>query len=653
MSPPDQQTASPAETEEVPAEHEVPEDLALAAEFESATREQWRELVAGVLRKAGREQLPDPVEEALRVPVATGVTVAPLYTREDAGDLPTAVGVPGLPPFVRGPRAGAAGVTAAGGADPDVPGGWDVRQRHADPDVARTREAITADLENGVSSLWLVLGQGAVPVEALGEVLADVYLDLAPVTVQAAGGGGRDAAEAFLGLVDGRTDLAPGGSLGLDPLGVHAGSGVPQDVTGLAGLARRAMAHPGLRTVVADGTVFADAGASAVEELGCALAAGVAYLRALTESADGDGGLSVDQAFGQLEFRFSASADQFTTIAALRAARRLWDRVGEASGASPDVRAMRVHAVTSSVMTTRRDPYVNMLRTTVACFAAGVGGADVVTVQPFDAALGLPDAFARRIARNTQSLLVEEGHLARVLDPAGGSWYVEALTDELARAAWDWFTEIERAGGLAAALDSGLVRERIAAAWQARSQRLATRQDPITGVSEFPNLAQTLPSREPAAPVLPSGGLPRVRAAQEYEALRDAADAAGRPAVYLATIGPIARHTARASFAGNLFQAGGLATPSGDGASGLAGAGTTVACICGTDKDYASEAARLAAELKDAGATQVWLAGKPELAVDGVDGYVFAGCDALAVLRTVHDQLLGHNGSIGREGETA
>jgi methylmalonyl-CoA mutase len=159
-------------------------------------------------------------------------------------------------------------------------------------------------------------------------------------------------------------------------------------------------------------------------------------------------------------------------------------------------------------------------------------------------------------------------------------------------------------------------------------------------VSEFPNLREVLPSREPAADVLPSGGLPRVRAAQEFEALRDAADAAAeRPTVYLATIGPIARHTARASFAGNLFQAGGLETPSGDGVVGFADAGTTVACICGTDKDYAEAAAPLAAQLKEAGATQVWLAGKPDLAIDGIDGYVFAGCDALAALRTVHEQL--------------
>ena len=632
MSPPDARTGSdaPATADAtgsadaaVPAEHEVPDELTLAADFDAVTRDQWRELVAGVLRKGGREDLPDPVEDALRVPVATGVSVAALYTAEDAGDLPTAVGVPGLPPFVRG--SAPAGTVVDGG----TPAAWDIRQRHAHPDVATTREAIAADLENGVTSLWLVLGEGAIPVDALGDVLADVLLDLAPVAVS----GGLPAAEAFLSLVEGRTDLAAGGSLGLDPLGLHAASGEPQELSGLAGVAQRAAAHPGLRAVVVDGTVFADAGASAVEELGCSLAAGVAYLRALTE-----GGLGVDEAFGQLEFRYSASADQFTTIAALRAARRLWDRVGEASGGSPEARAQRQHAVTSSVMTTKHDPWVNLLRTTVACFAAGVGGADAVTVQPFDAALGLPDSFSRRIARNTQNLLVEEGHLARVLDPAGGSWYVESLTESLAQAAWEWFTEIERAGGLAAALDSGLVRDRIAAAWDDRAKRLATRADAITGVSEFPNLAEKLPERQPVAVAMPTGGLPRVRAAQEFEELRDRA--AGHR-VYLATMGPIAKHTARATFAGNLFQAGGLQTPSGDGVSGFADAETSVACICGTDKEYAGFAAGLAKELREAGASSVWLAGKPDLAVDGIDGYVFAGCDALEVLRTVHEQVGG------------
>ncbi|SCX47494.1 heterodimeric methylmalonyl-CoA mutase small subunit [Klenkia marina] len=632
---------TPDAVESAPADPTAPDELALAAGFPPVDRDRWRELVAGVLRKAGREQLPDPVEEALRRPVATGVTVAPLYTAADVADLPP-TGAPGLPPFVRGSRVVRPAPAAADGqVAASAPAGWDVRQRHADPDPGTTKDAIGADLEHGVTSLWLVLGEGGVPAGALGEVLSDVLLDLAPVTLQ----GGPAAADAFLDLLDhrvaGRTDLAPGGNLGLDPLGDQARTGVAADLTGLGQYARRAAEHGDLRAVVVDATPAHDAGGTAVEELGCAVSAGVAYLRALTEQ-----GLSVAEAARAVEFRFAATADQFTTIAMLRAARRLWDRVGESSGVPAADRGMRQHAVTSSVMTTARDPWVNMLRTTVAAFGAGVGGADAITVQPFDAALGLPDPFARRIARNTQALLLEESHLGRVLDPAGGSWYVESLTDALAHAAWAWFIDLERAGGYAAALSSGLVHERVAAAWADRSRRLATRKDAITGVSEFPNVAEVLPDRRPAPTPPPPGpgALPRVRAAAAFEDLRDRAEQpADRPAVYLATLGKPAAHTARATFAANLFQAGGMTTPAGDGADGLADARTTTACICGADRDYVADgaAAELAAALRAAGATRVWLAGKPDLAVDGVDGYVFAGCDAVDVLTTTLDELLG------------
>lgn len=621
--------APDTEPVDTPDDPPAPDALVLAGEFPPVDRDRWRELVAGVLRKAGREDLPDPVEEALRRPVATGVSVAPLYTAADVVDLPDP-GAPGRPPFVRGSRVVRPAPSAADGqAATSTPAGWDVRQRHADPDPGTTKDAVAADLEHGVTSLWLVLGEGGVPVDALGEVLDGVLLDLAPVTLQ----GGEAAAEAFLSLVGDR-ELAPGGNLGLDPLGDQARTGVPADLAGLGEWARRAAGHGDLRTVVVDGTAVHEAGATAVEELACAVSAGVAYLRALTEQ-----GLAVADAARALEFRFAATADQFTTIATLRAARRLWDRVGEASGVPAADRGMRQHAVTSSVMITARDPWVNMLRTTVAAFAAGVGGADAITVAPFDAALGLPDPFARRIARNTQSLLLEESHLGRVLDPAGGSWYVESLTDALAHAAWELFTELERAGGYAAALSSGLVAERVAAAWEARSRRIATRTDALTGVSEFPNIAEVLPERRPAPAVPAGGGLPRVRAAQVFEELRDRADGpADRPAVYLATLGKPAAHTARLGFATNLFQAGGLATPSGAGATELGDA--TAACICGSDKDY-DGAAALAGELRAAGARRIWLAGKPDLAVEGVDGYVFAGCDAVDVLTTTLDELLG------------
>jgi methylmalonyl-CoA mutase len=619
----------------------------LAAEFPAADRRQWQELVAAALRRAGRlpdDAPPEAAEDVLATATYDGFAVRPLYTAEDAawGHLPARQGLgdrgaalPGLPgaaPFVRGR-------TPAGG----VPTGWDVRQHHANPDAAATRAAAVTDLENGATSLWLALGPAGIPVEALPEVLREVYLDLAPVVLDA-GPDAVAAAGAFLAVAADRgVDAAAlTGNLGADPLGLRARTGETVPMDGATQLARRCAADlPGLRAVTVDATPYHEAGGSDAEELGASLAAGVAYLRALT-----DAGLDVAVALGQLEFRYAATAGQFASIAKFRAARRLWARVAEACGVGDVATAgQRQHAVTSAAMMSRRDPWVNLLRGTLACFGAGVGGADAVTVLPYDAALGLPDDVARRIARNTSSLLVMESGVARVIDPAGGSWYVESLTDSLAGAAWDWFTEIERAGGIVAALDSGLVARRLAATWEKRAKRLAVRADPLTGVSEFPNLGEVLPKRAPRPPQ-PAGGLPRHRYPEEYEALRDAADAATdaaggtRPSVFLATLGPVAVHTARASFAANLFEAGGLATPRsgtstdpGEVAAAFTASGAGLACLASADAVYAEAAAPVAA-----GARKVWLAGKPG-DVPGVDAYVHAGCDVLAVLREAHELL--------------
>ncbi|MDN3359638.1 methylmalonyl-CoA mutase subunit beta [Actinomadura sp. DC4] len=597
-----------------------PDGISLAAEFPDPTRRQWRQLVEGVLRKAGRTDLADTAaEDALATELQDGLTVRPLYTAEDGAADP---GFPGLAPFVRGGKP--LGNTATG---------WDVRQRHAQPVAKRANEAVLADLENGVTSLWLRLGDGGLPVAGLPEALDGVHLDLAPVVLDA-GADFEAAARTLLALAAER-GTPPLGRLGADPLG-HAAR-TRDDIGlgaagGLAALCHRE--HPGVRAITVDALPYHEAGASPAQELGCSLATGVAYLRELTTA-----GLPVEAALGQLEFRYAATTDQFLTIATLRAARRLWARVAEVCGA-PGVPQLQ-HAVTSSVMMTRRDPWVNMLRTTVACLGAGVGGADAVTVLPFDAALGLPDDFARRIARNTSAILMEESHLARVIDPAGGSWYVERLTDDLCRAAWDWFQEIERAGGQAAALRSGLVAERLAHTWEERRAGLAHRREPITGVSEFPNLAEDPVEREPS-PGEPRGGLPRVRRDHAFEALRARSDAhlaatGVRPRVYLAGIGPAAARTGRTSFAANLFQAGGVEAVPGE-ASGFAGGGTTVACLCSSDALYAEKAEAVAAELRSAGAAWVFLAGRPgEYA--GVDEYVFAGGDAIAVLTSVLDRL--------------
>ncbi|MFD9137875.1 methylmalonyl-CoA mutase family protein [Streptomyces bottropensis] len=596
----------------------LPDDgLELAAEFPDTTHEQWQRLVAGVLRKSGKDVEGTQAEEALSTALEDGLRTRPLYTAHDTA--PPA-GFPGFAPFVRGGR-------AAGNTD----GGWDVRQRHTTAD----RDAVLADLENGVTSLWLVLGEAGLPVSSLGRVLDGVYLDLAPVVLDA-GAETEPAADELLRLYAERgvAKEAARGTLGADPLGHEARTGQTYDFAPVAGLARRcAEEYPGLRALTVDALPYHEAGGSAAQELGASLATGVAYLRELTGA-----GLSVEQACAQLEFRYAATADQFLTIAKLRAARRLWARVAEVCGA-PSAGAQIQHAVTSPVMMTRRDPWVNMLRTTIATLAAGAGGADSVTVLPFDHALGLPDAFARRIARNTSTILVEESHLARVIDPAGGSWYVERLTDELAHAGWEFFQEVERAGGQAAALRSGAVRECLAETWAARSAKLAQRREPVTGVSEFPHLAEKPVVRAPA-PEPPSGGLPRVSRDEAFEALRARSDAhlaatGSRPRLYLASLGPAAAHTARTTFAANLFQAGGI-EPVTEGTFEESGA--TEVCLCSSDAVYEERAATSAAELRAAGASHVFLAGRPA-EYTGVDGFVFAGCDAVAVLSATLDRM--------------
>ncbi|MFF9144828.1 methylmalonyl-CoA mutase family protein [Streptomyces sp. NPDC014861] len=599
----------------------LPDDgLSLAAEFPAATRAQWQRLVTGVLSRSGKDVPATEAEDALSVALEDGLRTRPLYTAADAAPDP---GLPGFPPFVR-----------SGRATGNAVGGWDVRQHHAAADP----EAVLTDLENGVASLWLTVGPGGIPVDDLDRVLRGVYLDLAPVVLDA-GAETADAAQELLALYA-RRGVAPEGALGnlgADPLGTEARTGSAYDGDGFAAtvaLARLcAEAYPGLRALTVDALPYHDAGGSAAQELGASLATGVAYLRALT-----GGGLSVEQALGQLEFRYAATADQFLTIAKLRAARRLWARVAEACGA-PAAGAQVQHAVTSSVMTTARDPWVNMLRATIATLAAGVGGADAVTVHSFDHALGLPDAFARRIARNTSTVLIEESHLARVIDPAGGSWYVESLTDELAGAAWEFFQDIERSGGPAAGLRSGWIEQRLAATWAERSKALAKRREPVTGVSEFPHLAEKPVVREPA-PARPSGGLPRVRRDEAFEALRARSDAhlaatGARPRVFLAALGPAAAHTARLTFAANLLQAGGI-EPVTEGS--FEDSGAAEVCLCSSDAVYEERAAEEAAAFRAAGAGHVVLAGRPA-GYPGVDSYVFAGCDAVAVLSATLDRM--------------
>jgi methylmalonyl-CoA mutase len=617
---------------------EEPEELELAGGFPAADRDEWLALVDAVLVKSRRIPADADTGSGFAKLIRTsldGIAVRPLYTAEDVSDLPP-VGSPGLRPFVRGSRG---------------PHGWDVRQRHAGTDPAAVREAALADLEGGVTSIWLAVVDGGLDPAALPAALDGVLLDLARVALDPGDAPIADAvaaAAAFLELAARRDVAAPEllGHLGLDPLGRAARTGEPAEVEPAIALAVRvADEFPHVTALSVDGLPVHTAGGSDAQELGYLLAAGVAYLRALTAA-----GVGIDRAAQVLELRLAATAEQFPTIAKLRAARRLWARVLEASGAGPATTSAQ-HAVASPTMLTRRDPYVNLLRGTIAAFAAGVGGADAVTVAPFDAALGLPTPFSRRIARNTQALLVEESHVARVIDPAGGSWYVESLTDALAESGWAFFQELEAAGGAEAALADGSLAARIEEVRARRERAAATRSAPITGVSEFPDLAEKPVERAPLPATTERTGLPLHRPAAPYEDLRDRSDAVlaetgARPQAFLATLGPLAAYTARAGFARNLLQAGGVepveAGPTesvDDVVAAYEEAATPVAVLCSTDDLYAERAAATAAALRAAGATTVLLAGRAE--IDGVDVTFAAGGDALATLTTVWTALEG------------
>ena len=466
----------------------APDDrLALASEEDSATAADWERATAAVLRKSRRMREDDPddlVWARLTRTTLDGIAVAPIGT-----------------------PASLDGLTTAG--RPSRAGAWDVRTPLSGSDASALNEAALVDLENGGTSLLLDVDDEV----DLGAVLRGVLLDLAPVALDRPSAAQAAALADLLEAYDG--PVAAGANLSFDPQSLELFSAADTEdgvepAEQLVALARRAW-QLGVLGLVVDGTALHDRGASDAQELGWTMAVGIHYLRVLAEA-----GMAVEEAARVIEFRYAATDEQFPTMAKLRAARRLWARVLEASGAG-DV-AMRQHAVTSRPMMTTFDPWVNMLRTTVAAFAAGAGGADVVTVVPFDEPLGRPDAFGRRIARNTSSLLIEESHLAVVADPAGGSYAVERLTDDLAVAGWAELGRIEEAGGAPSLAARQGVADRVSAAAAERDAQVADRSRPITGLSEFPNLAETLPAaragrrarRPPGAPLrLGVRGAPR------------------------------------------------------------------------------------------------------------------------------------------------
>ncbi|TWU65869.1 methylmalonyl-CoA mutase family protein [Crateriforma conspicua] len=678
--------------------------LTVTDDFPPVDYDTWRQQVESDLKGA-------PFDRKLVSHTYEGIDIQPVYSSKDQLDGTDPLGVPGAVPFTRG-------------AHPMGPimCGVDQRQEHTHPDLEAANQAILGDLEGGVTSLTLRLdkatragvsveqaedlagvdGLMAYRVEDLDELLEKVHLELIEIGIDA-GASYLPAAATLAALWNKRgvPGEAARASFGADPLATLAADGrlpmsMGQAYRQMAELVRWTKAnYPKSTAICVNTAVYHNAGATAAQDIAFALATAVDYLRGL-ESED----VAIDDAVSQMLFRFSIGTHHFLAIAKLRAARSLWSRVLQACGAAP--RGMRIHTRTSDRVMTQRDPYVNMLRNTVASFAGIVGGAEIVTSVPFDEASGLPNAFSRRIARNTVLILQEESHMHRVLDASGGSWFMDDLTTELCEKAWEIFQGIEKAGGMAAALQSGAIAEQIDAAYAPRAKDIAKRREGITGVSEFPNLTEEpVKHSPPDMDALLAGAKKRVAAtaptadaidgddrlaqcvaaaeqgatiaalaqrlglqqestdakviephafAQPFEELRDASDAwmekhGNRPRVFLANMGPVAHHTARATYAKNFFEAGGFEAVTNEGFADADAAtaafkesGANVAVICSSDKLYPDMVPPVAGGLKAAGAKTVVLAGHPgdnEAAwrQAGVDRFIFIKCDVLATLR--------------------
>jgi methylmalonyl-CoA mutase len=601
-----------------------------AKAFAPTSEEDWRKLVAAALKGGAFETLIARSED--------GFQIAPLYQRKV------------------GPRARRAS------------GPWRVLARVDHPDAEAANAQAIDDLAHGADGLDVVFagastayGYGLAQSDAasIDILFRDVLLEAARIELDL----GPTGASAARGLADhvarngepSRADIA----FGLDPIGALAFSGRglawAEEAAALAAFVRDCSAQGFAGPfIAADGRIVHAAGGSPAQELAFALSSVATYLRTLDA-----GGMALAKARAAIGFRLAADADEFLSLAKFRALRLLWARIEEACGLAP--KAARLHAVSAWRMMSARDPYVNVLRGAMAAYAAGLGGADSVSVLPFTQAIGLPDSFARRLARNSQLLLLEESNLGFVADPAAGAGAFEALTQALCEKAWGLFQNLEAQGGIVAALERGEFQAEVAKIAEARGRDIARRTAPMTGLSDFPDLAEIAPEvLGVARPTFAYQGAARVaplvphRLAEPFEALRDASDAmltakGARPRMFLANLGPIAAFGARATFAKCLFEAGGVETLGNDGfadateaAAAFKASGARLACLCSSDEIYSASAKEAARALRAAGA-RVWMAARPSkregpLREAGVEHFIYAGCDALEALREAYRQ---------------
>ena len=553
---------------------------------------------------------------------ADGLTRQPLYSEARNPTNHNPSGLPGFAPFMRGTQAVNNKFRA-----------WHIARHITLGRDGAGNTDILADLDGGVSALMLAPNGQIFTPEILHDLLKNVMLDIVPIALMA--GNNIDNAEVLLAFLDThKSSKTFAGFTNHDPYPalLHNKSTATPDISALF---KRAAHHQNIGLLAANGYGWRGQGAGTAQEIGLALATMSQHLRD-AEAAN----IAPDMALSRMTLTLAAETDFFVTIAKMRAARFVWHNFAKALGAKAAQIKPRLHAITDLRSFSDIDPWVNILRATTASMGAGIAGVDWLSVMPCSASSAADNDLTRRIARNTHIILQEESHIGHVSDAAGGSWYVEQLTRDVAAAAWQEFQKIEASGGLAKAVRGTMLDETLAAQREAMAEQADNRAMPLIGVSEFPDIE--------AAPLPPNiENVTDFRLAAPFEALRRAAQPA-KPKVFQACIGKMADFSPRADFAANFYAAGGIHTIASTGevggtdvaaiADNFKKSGAKIAVICGTDADYETYAAPLAAALLEAGAIHLALAGQPRN-IDGIAAYCFAGGAMLAFLQEVHTRL--------------
>lgn len=604
--------------------------------FPPVSTEEWRAKVEADLKGA-------PFEKKLVWRTNEGFNVQPMYRAEDIKDLKTTDSLPGEFPYVRGTHAG---------------NDWLTRQEIV-ADSAEAANAVALDVLNkGVTSLGFTVKEATA--EEVAALLKDIHLPAVEVNFTCCPRKAVELAKVLVSYLKERgVENEFKGSIDFNPYRRPLRHGEPfkGDIAAVATeLVTEVRDVPGLKVLAVDSVMLEDAGAYIYQELGYALAWGAEWLTMLTE-ADVD----ADEVARRIKFNMGVSSNYFMEIAKFRAARMLWAQIVKKYEVADEDCKMTVHAVTSRFNQTLYDAYVNLLRSQTECMSAALAGVDSITVTPFDTPYKKPDDFSERIARNQQFLLKEESHLDKVVDPAGGSYYVETLTVAIAEQAWKVFLAVEEAGGFLAQVNDGSVQKVIRETSEKRHTDVARRKEFLLGTNQFPNINEMAAEKiiEGGGSVCSCGhsheesteaGLPTSRAASDFEALRLATEASPvRPKVFMLTIGNLAMRLARAQFSTNFFGCAGYEIIDNlgfdtveQGVDAALAAGANVVVLCSSDEEYATLAPEAYKYL--AGRAEFVVAGAPEcmddLKAQGINDYVHVRCNVLDVLRDFNKRLI-------------